>query len=56
MDTAQTTAIAAVAIVLTLAVTTVIIIRIVVRDSTAAERPRILSSTAGLIRAILGMK
>ncbi len=56
MDTMQLTAIATVAIVLILAVSTVIIVRIVVSDSTPAERPQILSSTAKLIRAILGMK
>jgi hypothetical protein len=56
VDTAQTAAIAATVIVLIVAITTVIIVRIVVRDSIPAERPRILSSTATLIRAILCTK
>jgi hypothetical protein len=56
MDTLQTAATATAVIVLILAFTSVIIVRIAIRDTASADRARILSSAAGLIRAILGMK
>lgn len=56
VDPTQIPAVAAAAIVLIVAVTTIIIVRIVIRDTRPADRALILSSTAGLIRAILRMK